>query len=99
MKNLFFILLLVIPVLTGCRKEENSDPYMQIREIAWNSLSTDEKSTVTIYWKVAKVNLSEYNSVPAYAVVFNTKSDALLGPIMVFIDPTSKSVLGKALRD
>jgi hypothetical protein len=99
MKKLYIILIAFIPFISKCKKDSNSDPNTQIREIAWNSLSTQEKSTVIIDWKQAKVEQSTYGLNSAYAVVFNTKDDALLGPITVYIDLSTKVVLGQALRD
>jgi hypothetical protein len=99
MKRLIILMLVIIPFISNCKKDSNSDPNSQIREIAWNSLSSQEKSTVTIDWEQAKVELSTYDSKSAYAVVFNTNDDALLGPITVYIDFSTKVVLGQALRD
>lgn len=99
MKNLFIVLIALIPFISNCKKDSQPDPYEQIREIAWNSLTSQEKSTVIINWKQAKVEESTYNTKSAYAVMFNTKDDALLGPITVYVDSSTKIILGQALRN
>ena len=71
---------------------------MQIREIAWNSLSEQAKSTVNMDWKQAPMIESTYNQKSVYAVSFNTSDDALIGPITVYVDISTKVVLGQALR-
>jgi hypothetical protein len=105
MKKLFILFIALIPFISNCEKDNNSepkdliDPYDQIREIAWNSLDAQQKSTVTIEWKDAKVELSTYNTKSVYAITFNTQDDALLGPIVIYVDSSSKEVLGQGLRD
>ncbi len=69
----------------------------QIRKIAWNSLSALEKSTV-INSEKAFVTETTYMNNKVYSVTFNTVDDALLGPIVVYIDKNSLVVLGKSLR-
>jgi hypothetical protein len=99
MKSLMIVLVALIPFLSGCHEKDNSGSTEQVKSIAWNSLSTQEKSTVTINWNDAPVAKTTYNSKSAYAVMFNTKDDALLGPIIVYIDYSTMVVLGKGLRE
>jgi hypothetical protein len=99
MRNLIIILIALIPILSGCKKEKEKDPYMQIREIAWNYLNDDVKSTVNVDWKKAPVTETTFNGVSAYSVTFNTSLDHLLGPITVYVSTSSKGVLGQDLRD
>lgn len=114
MRNLLFISLLIIPFLVNCKNEGDSDSIskeknqktlsaedtlMQVREIAWNSLSYDAKSSVIIDWKKAGVYKSANNEISCYFVTFNTNMDPLLGPIGVYVDYETKTVLGYALRD
>lgn len=99
MKKVIFVMLALMPLFSGCKKENNSDPNSQIKAIAWNSLSTQEKSTVTVNWTQAVVTETTYNEKSAYAVAFKTSDDALLGPITVYVDTDTKAVLGKGLRD
>lgn len=95
---LFLVMILLIPFIQGCKKDNETDPDMQIREIAWNYLDAQAKATVNVDWEIAPVTKTTYNGSSAYAVAFNTTEDALLGPIIVYIDTTSKVVLGEALR-
>ena len=99
MKKLVILILALIPVISNCNKENEADLQLQIREIAWNSLSEQEKLTVIVDWKQAPVSESTYNKKSVYAVRFNTTNDALLGPITVYVDISTKVVLGQALRD
>lgn len=99
MRKLIILILALIPFISSCKKDKEADSNMQIREIAWNSLTEQSKSTVIIDWKKAPVSESTYNQKSVYAVVFKTSDDALLGPIMVYIDILTKEVLGQALRD
>lgn len=80
----------------------------QYRQTAWNDLSDQQKETVTTDVDEAKINrndtytrmLSEDDreEVPAVSVTFNTEYDAMLGPIVVYIDPETKEVLGHGVR-
>ena len=99
MKKLIILILALIPIFSNCKKENEAIPELQIREIAWNSLSEQEKLTVIVDWKQAPVSESTYNQKSVYAVRFNTTYDELLGPITVYVDISTKVVLGQALRD
>ena len=99
MKKLIILILALIPFISSCKKEKETDSNSQVREIAWNSLSEQAKSTVIIDWKQAPVTESTYNQKSVYAVSFNTSDDALLGPIIVYVETSTKVVLGQALRD
>ncbi len=99
MKRLIIIILALIPFISSCKKENETVSMEQIREIAWNSLSEQEKTSVIGDWKQAPVTESTYNQKSVYAVRFNTTYDTLLGPITVYIDTSTKVVLGQALRD
>jgi hypothetical protein len=102
MKNLIIICIALIPFISGCKKESETDTdltIMQIREIAWNYINAQQKSTVNVDWKQAPVAESGFNGVKAYVVSFNTNEDALLGPIMVYVDMAGKVALGQAMRD
>ncbi len=73
---------------------------MFYREVAWNAMTEQEKLTVTHDWKDAAVELSVYweTEQPAMSVTFNTTDDPLLGPIIAYIEPDTKELLGFALR-
>ena len=88
----------MIPFISSCTNENETDLMLQIREIAWNSLNEQAKSTVNVDWKQAPVNELTYKEKNAYSVCFNTSDDALIGPIIVYIDKDSLVVLGQGLR-
>lgn len=98
MKRLIIIILALIPFIYSCQKDNEADSATQIREIAWNSLSDQAKSTVIVDWKQALVTETIYQDKSAYSVSFKTSDDALLGPIIVYVDKSSQIVLGQALR-
>ena len=98
MKRLIILILAIIPFISSCKKDNATDSNTKIREIAWSSLSEQDKSTVIIDWKKAPVTETTYQEKITYAVSFNTSDDALLGPIIVYIDKTSLIVLGRGLR-
>jgi len=90
---LFFSFLLL--ALVSCREDDEIDPLMQIREIAYNGLSANQKASLTTDWRVASVtNLPNGN----YKVLFNTVDDPLLGPIGVIIDQDTLEIIGFTLR-
>lgn len=99
MKKLIILILALIPFVSNCKKEKVTDPNTLVREIAWNSLSQQAKSTVIVDWEQAPVTESTYNEKSVYSVRFNTSDDALLGPITVYVDISTKVVLGQALRN
>jgi hypothetical protein len=102
MKNalkLLIIMAILIPFLSGCKKDNETVSDLQIREIAWNYLDDQQKSTVIIDWKDAPVEMSAFDGIKAYAVTFNTAEDALLGPIIVYVSTSNRVVLGQAFRD
>ena len=98
MKKLIILILALIPIVSNCKKESEAVPELQIREIAWNSLSDQQKLTVNVDWKLALVSESTFYQKRVYAVRFNTTDDALLGPIVVYVDVSTKVVLGYATR-
>ena len=98
MKKLIILILALIPIFSNCKKESEAVQEMQIREIAWNSLGEQEKLTVIVDWKLAPVGESIFYQKRVYAVRLNTTDDALLGPIVVYIDISTKVVLGYGTR-
>ena len=86
----------MIALFSECSKD--NDPLKLIRFIAWNYLSEQNKSTVIISWKEAHVEETFYNNIHVYAVRFNTIDDAILGPIIIYVDKSSKIVVGAGLR-
>ena len=100
--------LLVLFLLSGCGDLFSNDPDDEYRKIAWNALTEEQKQTVIIDLDDANVNRNDTyvlrdkegpnKEVPAVSVRFNTKDDSLLGPIIVYIAPDTKEVLGQGLR-
>lgn len=84
-----------------------------IREIAYKALSEDEKKTVISYkdGKVEQYKSKEEHSIfgpngltdikdkDTYKITFRTNNEGILGPINIYIDKNSYSVLGVDLRD
>lgn len=99
MKRIIFSILFIIPFLAGCEKENSQElNLLHIREVAWNSLNSQQKKSVISDWKKAPVSETTYEEKAAYSVTFNTKDDDLLGPITVYVDATTFVVLGYGLR-
>ncbi len=99
MKRIMYLLFFIIPFIAGCEKENSLDlHYLQVREVAWNSLSSQERATVITDWKKATVTGTSYQEKSAYSVTFNTRDDALLGPIIVYVDAKTFVVIGQGLR-
>ena len=129
MKKLFLFLFLVITFIRCSEKSNFLLPVdkMEYRKIAYESLSDEEKGTLTTDWKEAEVTQGKYlfennidwivfdpgnksgfvlmkpevvliNNQPLVLVIFNTKVDALLGPIGLIIEPGTKDVIGGFLR-
>jgi hypothetical protein len=99
MKRFIYLIFLMIVSFSSCKKNEKEDSPVYIREIAWNWLDNNAKSTVIVDWRQAPVQTTVYSQKQVYAVIFNTDMDALLGPITVYVDTATKKVLGQALRD
>lgn len=84
-----------------------------IREIAYQALSEDEKRTVISYkaGKVEQYKSKDEHSIvgpnglidikdnETYKITFSTNNEGTLGPINIYIDKNSYSVLGADLRD
>jgi hypothetical protein len=104
MRKIVFLFIALIPLFQNCQKDNPTettvtDPNVELREIAWNAITSQEKATVNVDWKQAPVALTKYQDKSAYSVQFNTKDNALLGPIIVYIDASTKVVLGFGGRD
>ncbi|GAB2497212.1 hypothetical protein [Algoriphagus taiwanensis] len=98
MKKVIYLLLplFILSSLISCNSDGDEDPLDVFREIAYNSLTVSEKSTlVDSDWRSAEVTawVDGY-----YLVVFRTTEDATLGPIRVVVDPTRGVVIEKLTR-
>ena len=72
----------------------------QIRKVAWESLTESDRKTVIEPWHQAQISECRYfqTDQPAACVTFHTNLDALLGPIVVYVDKEHLQVLGFGLR-
>jgi hypothetical protein len=95
----FAIFLVIFPLVLSCEKAPETDAYIQYRFAAWTYLTDQEKSTVNVDWKQAPVCELIFEQKRTFAVTFHTKSDALLGPITIYVDAATKVVVGESMRD
>jgi hypothetical protein len=88
--------------------EEDKKGHMEFRQVAWEGLSGDAKDTVIGDWQEAEVIEVSPADVPQHIklekhqkvvkVVFHTEQDSLLGPIGLYIDRSSKEIIGQDPR-
>ncbi len=88
--------------------EGNEKEYMELRHVAWESLLKNSKETVIDDWRKAEVTEISPADVPQYIklekkqkvvkVLFHTKQDSKLGPIGVYIEKSSKKIIGRDPR-
>jgi hypothetical protein len=95
-----FAVLVILAAMLGCESKINSvtGDDMEYRTIAWKHITEQEKATVTGDWRAARVQAMQWNDKAAVSVTFNTTDDALLGPIVVVIDPPTKTVVQQLPR-
>jgi hypothetical protein len=95
-----FAVLVILAAMLGCEPKINSvtGDDMEYRTIAWNHITEQEKATLTGDWRAARVQAMQWNDKAAVSVTFNTTDDALLGPIVIMIDPTTKKVVQQLPR-
>lgn len=95
-----FAVFVIIAASLGCESKINSvtGDDMEYRTIAWNHITEQEKATLTGDWREARVQTMQWNDKAAVSVTFNTTDDALLGPIVVVIDPPAKKVVQQLPR-
>ena len=94
MKYNWLLLLIISMVLASCALDSSEDPLTVYREIAYNSLSGTEKSSIVGDWKKAEVAAWLDGN---YLVTFQT-NDATLGPIRIVVDPDTGRVVEKLPR-
>jgi hypothetical protein len=94
MKYNWLFLFIFSLVLASCSLDSSEDPLTVYREIAYNSLSATEKSSIVGDWKKADVAAWLDGN---YLVTFQT-NDATLGPIRVIVDPDTGRVVEKLPR-
>ncbi|WP_316571777.1 hypothetical protein [Neobacillus sp. YIM B06451] len=115
-------LLSVIGVLSlllgGCfayqqstNETESTQKVMDVREVAWNSLSNNEREEVIGGWKDAEVNTiivddrrfglndATYIGKEVTMVTFRSKKSEVLGNISKLVDENTQKVIGGAYRE
>lgn len=95
MKLNHLFLLIFSLLLVSCSLDSAEDPLEVFREIAYNSLSSTEKSTIVGDWKKAEVSAWVDGN---YLVIFQTTDSATRGPIRVVVDPDTGRVVEKLPR-
>ena len=116
MKKIFtsIIFLLAFSIsFTGCSTKSSLTEKDTIREIAYNWIDDNKKSTI-IDWKTSKVEKITFDkehlvvnetetldiiNKEAFKVTFTTKDDDLLGPVIVYLDTDTSEVLGMDFRE
>lgn len=89
------ILMLALGVLLGACKNAKTD----CRRTAWEYIGADQQATVNIDWRQAPVEQVEYKGKKACRVRFNTTQDELLGPISIYVEEATGTVLGQDMKD
>lgn len=92
--------------ILGCEHEMSVNQVLRLaandetdyRIIAWNYLGERERATVIGDGHSGRVKPDKWQGKNVVSVMFNTHDDALLGPIVIYIDPQTKTVVGSALR-
>ncbi|WP_316787164.1 hypothetical protein [Pedobacter frigiditerrae] len=97
-KDVLIVLSIILFVFSGCKKDRPIDKETRYREIAWNYLSANAKTTVITPLQNAVITFETRDGVDVAAVMFNTTQDALLGPIFVYISIKDNKVLGIGAR-
>lgn len=103
--NLLLVLASLMTFL-GCEHDMGVNQVLRLaandetdyRTIAWNYLSERERATVIGGIESGRVQPAKWQEKDVVSVMFNTTDDALLGPIIVYIDPATKTVSGIAPR-
>jgi hypothetical protein len=102
----FLLVLAGIIAMLGCEHDSSVNQVLRLaandevdyRTIAWNYLSERERTTVIGGPDSGRVLPATWQEKDVVSVVFSTTEDALLGAIIIYIDPQSKKVLGSAPR-
>ncbi len=105
MYRTLLMVVLALFVISGCSLKPKTDNSQELREVAWNSLTTEDQQEVPD-WKIAKVEESNGSDMPApkggekypkvehlFKVSFESKSDKIVGPILVFVDGDTKKTV------
>lgn len=111
--NVFFFVSLLTVLLTGCSDAEESrlNDYAIAKRVASESLSSDERMSILPWTRetvmslpVSKVpgyiDTNDFSSeLSIYKVQFFTSKDEIVGPIGVYVDVLSETVVGRQVRN
>ena len=111
-KSMLIILFSVL-LLIGCNSTTSDKTDKEIREIAYNWLDDESKSEITNsstasigkviftseHLVATKTKSLDIRNIESYRVIFNTAKDDLLGPIVVYLEEDTFSVLGIDYRE
>lgn len=99
------LVAIVIVWLIGYVGPREYDEYLKV---AWNDISKYEKENINGDWKRGKVEEVEWKGLPftysgkktenVMKVTFRTPKDGELGPIVYFIHPETKEIIGERIR-
>jgi hypothetical protein len=96
-KRLINLMVIIIPLcmlVSSCKKEK--DEMLKYKQIAWNSLSETSKGIIIQDWKDANamfINNPDNANEKVVLVTFVTNVMALSGPINVYIDLETQTVI------
>lgn len=80
------IVFVLLSFLASCSITPEDDPLDVFREVAYNSLSSADKASISGDWRAAEVSAwTEGN----YVITFQTN----LGPLRVIVDPETARVV------
>lgn len=102
----YLLMFASLIAMLGCEHDMSANQVLRLtandetdyRAIAWNSLSERDRTTVTGGLKSGRVQPAKWQEKDVVSVMFNTTEDALLGPIIIYIDPQMKTVVGGVPR-
>lgn len=86
----YFLSCIFLVIGLACNDDDTPDNLMRAREVAWNNIDEETKATITTKWREAHVEVGE----ETYLVLFNTKVNAILGPVGVYVNRSTFEIEG-----
>lgn len=97
-----FLLVILVPVtLNSCKKDRLSKEefvWRRYRTAAYQFLDQASKNSFIEGWQKAAVTDEIKDGKAVKVVTFHTKYDALLGSIIVYLNPASNEIIGVGAR-
>ncbi len=101
-KRIRILPILVILLTTACFGLAFQSKVADIREVVWTKLSLQNRSEIIGTWRDATLNkvicldrfYPKYLGKEIYSVEFQSTHDALLGPVIVYVDPETMEIIG-----